>query len=67
MGDNAVSVSCNECQFDGTETCKDCVVSYLLGRGPDDAIIFDSSTARAVRLLTGAGLVPELRHQQRIS
>lgn len=65
MAQSAISVSCDDCEFDGTEMCKDCVVSYVLGREPQDAIIFDASTARAVRLLNGAGLVPELRHRRK--
>lgn len=65
MGKTTLSVSCNDCEFDGTDTCNDCVVSFLLNREPEDAIVFDADVARAMRLLNGAGLVPELRHRQR--
>jgi hypothetical protein len=59
-----LTISCSDCAFDGTDTCDDCVVSFLLDRDPTDAIIIDASTARAVRLLGDAGLVPGLRHRR---
>jgi hypothetical protein len=37
-------------------------VSFVLGREPDDAVVVDVSEARAMRMLSRAGLVPELRH-----
>lgn len=66
MSETTLSVSCDDCQFDGTDTCNDCVVSFLLDREPNDAIIFDAGVARAVRLLHDVGLVPELRHKRRV-
>jgi hypothetical protein len=67
MADTTFSVSCNDCEFDGTETCNDCVVNFLLGHDPQDAVIFNAADARAMRLLQDGGLIPELRHQRRIS
>lgn len=67
MGEQTLSVSCSDCAFDGTSTCDDCVVSFVLNREPEDAVVFDASVARAVRLLNRAGLVPELRHRRRVS
>ena len=46
-----------------TGTCDDCVVTFIIGREPDDAVVIDADEARAVRLLAGAGLVPRLRHE----
>lgn len=66
MAESTINVSCDECEFDGTDTCKDCIVTFLLNREPEDAIIFDASTARAVNLLNHAGLVPALRHRRRV-
>ncbi len=66
MGEKTLSVSCGDCVFDGTDTCRDCIVTFVLNREPEDAVIFDASVARAVRLLNDAGLVPALRHQRRI-
>ncbi len=67
MDDSTLTVSCNDCEFDGTETCNDCVVNFLLGRDPQDAVIFDADDARALRLLNGAGLIPTIRHRKRVS
>lgn len=64
MAQSDLTISCSECAFEGTSTCDDCVVSFLLDRDPMDAIIIDASTARAVRLLGDVGLVPELRHRR---
>jgi hypothetical protein len=53
--------------LEGTGACDDCVVSFLLGREPHDAVVIDADEARAMRLLEGAGLVPTLRHERRVS
>jgi hypothetical protein len=45
----------------GTDACDDCVVTFLLGREPDDAVVIDADEARAMRMLERAGLVPSLR------
>lgn len=65
MAETAISISCEDCVFQRTEVCKDCVVSYILDVDPDEAIVIDAAEARAVRLLERAGLVPSLRHERR--
>ena len=45
--------------------CDDCIVTFLVNREPDDAVVIDVAEVRAVRLLADAGLVPELRHVPR--
>jgi len=57
-----ISISCEECELQDTEACDDCLVSFVLSREPEDAVVFDAEEARALRLLSGAGLVPRLRH-----
>jgi hypothetical protein len=57
-----ICIDCDECSLQGTEACDDCLVSFVLGRDPNDAIVIDATEARALRLLSGAGLVPGLRH-----
>ena len=59
-----LTIDCDECVMQGTDTCDDCVVTFLLDRDPDEAVVIDAAEARAVRLLAGAGLVPGLRHQR---
>jgi hypothetical protein len=65
--DQALSIDCNECVMQYTEVCGDCVVSFVVSRSQGDALIVDAAEARAVRLLTNAGLLPSLRHEQRVS
>ena len=56
-------IDCDDCRMQGTDACDDCVVSYIVGREPGDAVVIDVAEERAVRLLARAGLVPELRHE----
>ncbi len=63
----AFTVDCADCRHQQTSVCDDCVVSFIVGRQPDDAIVIDADEARAVRLLEQAGLVPGVRHSRRVS
>jgi hypothetical protein len=62
---SALTISCDDCEFQGGDACSDCVVSFILDHDPSDALVIDAAEARAVRLLAGAGLVPEIRHRRR--
>ncbi len=55
-------IDCDDCALQGTTACDDCLVTFVLGREPDDAVVVDADEARALRMLTRAGLVPDLRH-----
>lgn len=57
-------ISCDDCVMRATDHCNDCVVTFICGRDPSDAVIIDADEARAVRLLGQAGLVPGLRHRR---
>jgi hypothetical protein len=61
----ALTIDCGECTLEGTVACDDCVVTFLCGREPDEAVVIDVAEVRAVRLLGQAGLVPSLRHRRR--
>ena len=61
----ALTIDCDCCQLQGTDACDDCVVSFLLEREPDDAVVIDADEARAMRMLERAGLVPSLRFTSR--
>ena len=63
----AFTVDCADCRYQETSVCDDCVVSFIVGRQPEDAIVIDADEARAVRLLEQAGLVPGVRHSRRVS
>ena len=66
-GDGSFTVDCADCAHRDTPVCDDCVVSFIVGREPDDAIVVDADEARAVRLLAHAGLVPGVRHEAQAS
>jgi len=61
----ALTISCEECAMQYTDACDDCVVTFICGREPGQAVVIDVGEARAVRLLSQAGLVPDLRHIRR--
>jgi hypothetical protein len=68
MESPSLTISCDECVMQGTHVCEDCVVSFLLSdgsEGTDGALVIDAEEHRAVRLLSGAGLTPGLRHTRR--
>jgi len=60
----AMVISCNECVRQHTATCRDCVVTFVLG-ADEHGLELDHAAERAVRLLVSAGLVPRLRHAAR--
>lgn len=56
-----MEITCDDCVMQHTPACDDCVVSFICGREPGDAVVLDVAEMRAVRLLGEAGLVPHLR------
>ncbi len=60
-----VTIDCDCCALRSTNACDDCVVSFLLEREPEDAVVIDADEARAMRMLERAGLVPTLRFSAR--
>jgi hypothetical protein len=56
-----MDISCDDCVMQNTRTCDDCVVTFICGRQPGDAVTLDVADVRAVRLLGEVGLVPQLR------
>lgn len=56
------SIDCADCVMRDTVVCDDCVVTFICGRDPDDAVVLDLAEERALRLLGEAGVVPRLRH-----
>jgi hypothetical protein len=61
-----LTIDCADCRHRQTPVCDDCVVSFIVGRQPEDAVVVDAQEARAVRLLEQAGLVPGVRHSRRV-
>lgn len=60
------TVDCGECVMRESAACEDCVVSFVVDREPGTALVIDVAEARAMRMLSRAGLVPELRHRPRL-
>lgn len=62
-----MEISCDDCVMQGTPACEDCVITFICGREPGEAVVIDAAEARAVRLLGDAGLVPPLRRKARMA
>jgi hypothetical protein len=56
-----LTIDCDCCALRDSDACSDCLVTFLLEREPDDAVVIDADEERAVRMLERAGLVPTLR------
>jgi hypothetical protein len=65
-GGGSFTIDCRDCAHQASPVCDDCVVSFIVDRSPDDAVVVDAGEARAVRLLERAGLVPGNRHRRRV-
>lgn len=65
MDQSPLVIDCDDCSQRGTNTCDDCVVTFLCSREPDEAVVIDVQEVRALRRLSDAGLVPQLRHRRR--
>ena len=67
MRDEATSltISCDDCAMQHSDHCQDCIVTFLCPAGDAEILVIEPSEARALRLLTSAGLAPELRHVPR--
>lgn len=58
-------VDCAACALQGTHACDDCLVTFVLDRPATGPVRLAAEDLDAVRVLTGAGLVPQLRLVQR--
>jgi hypothetical protein len=56
-------IDCDTCAMQDTDTCADCVVSFVISDDPGESLVVDLAEMRAIRLLGEAGLVPRLRHR----
>ncbi|MCX6511655.1 MAG: hypothetical protein NT160_00970 [Actinobacteria bacterium] len=65
MNTDSITIDCNDCSLQGSHACGDCLVSFVVSREPDDAVIIDVDEARTIRVLESAGLLPRLRFAHR--
>lgn len=63
--DRPLVIDCRDCAGQSSPACDDCVVTFICSRRPDEAVVIDVPEQRALRLLSGAGLLPGLRHVRR--
>ena len=47
--DEQITIDCGTCTGKALNACGDCVVTFIMERDPDDALIIDAAEARAVR------------------
>jgi len=59
-----IEVDCDTCVMRATDACGDCLVTYICDREPDEAVIITIEELRAMRTLSDAGLVPDLKHRR---
>ncbi|MHB1519106.1 MAG: hypothetical protein ACYCVN_09250 [Acidimicrobiales bacterium] len=57
-------IDCADCSHRSTPVCDDCIVSFIIDRDPEDAVVVDADEARALRMLEQAGIVPAVRHSR---
>jgi hypothetical protein len=62
---DVIRIDCDDCAMQGTECCADCLVTFICSRDPGEAVVVDVAEARALRLLSDAGLLPASRHIRR--
>ena len=55
-------IDCDDCTKRNTESCDDCMVTFLFKRDPGDAVVVELDEYRALRVIEASGLVPPLRH-----
>ena len=67
MRDDTLLIDCGTCAERHTDICDDCVVTFICGRRPGDAVVVDLAEFRAIGMLGEAGLVPPLRHSEQLT
>jgi hypothetical protein len=63
--DDPLVIDCDTCVLQDTDSCADCVVTFLCGVDASEPVVVDLAEARAMRELEVAGLAPPLRHVTR--
>lgn len=56
-----INIDCGDCALQASHSCDDCLVSFVISRDPDDAVVIDVDEARAIRALEDVGLLPPVR------
>jgi hypothetical protein len=64
--DDVLRIDCDDCSHQHTAVCDDCLVTFLCRKEDDGAVVIPLEEVRAVRLLQGAGMAPEVRHRRHV-
>ncbi len=59
----SMTIDCGTCSHRRTPSCDECVVTFIVEREPDEAVVIDVAEFTALRRLQSAGLVPDLLHE----
>ena len=62
--DMEFTIDCSTCPRGQIDACQDCIVTFLTGREPGEAVVVEASEFAALRRLADAGLIPSLRHDR---
>jgi hypothetical protein len=54
-------IDCNDCAMQHTAACDDCVVTALIDRRHERAVVLSLDEARAIKALQRGGLAPQNR------
>lgn len=65
VAEHTIVIDCAVCVARATESCDDCVVTYLVDHDESTPVVFGPREQHAVDLLADAGLVPHLRFRPR--
>ncbi len=58
----SMTIDCGTCSRQDTSTCDDCVVSFIVNREPEEAVVINVAEFSALKRLQSAGMVPDLLH-----
>jgi hypothetical protein len=61
----SLTIDCDECAHQHTETCAECVVTFICSAEVGQAVVIDATERLALRRMTDIGLLPRLHHQPR--
>jgi len=64
MTSHSLIIDCDSCIMRDTSACADCIVTHLCDDTHEGGLVIDAAEARAVRMLTRAGLAPALLHRR---
>ena len=62
MNEKYLSIDCELCPLANTDSCDDCLVTFICDRDPKEAIIVSLDEWKSMKSMTKVGLLPELRN-----